>query len=308
MMIWRPLAAVGLLVAATAAALAAGGQTPAPQQAPVPPPAPQQGTWELVVLGIAQDGGMPHLGCTQNLCQSMRDGRRKPERVSSLGLVNRLLGKAYLFDATPDMPSQIHSLTGGRLPDAIFLTHAHIGHYTGLMYLGRESVDASGVVIYATDKMTAFLRGNGPWSWLADKGNITPKLLVADRAVDLGDGVKVTALTVPHRDELSDTVGFIIEGPNRKALYIPDIDQWPKWTRRIRDVANDVDLAFLDGTFASADEIPGRKIADIPHPLIPVTRELLQGVKARVRFIHLNHTNNQIDAADVVRDGLRFGM
>ena len=132
MMIWRPVAAVGLLVAATVAALAAGGQTPAPQQAPVPPPAPQQGTWELVVLGIAQDGGMPHLGCTQNLCQSMRDGRRKPERVSSLGLVNRLLGKAYLFDATPDMPSQIHSLTGGRLPDAIFLTHAHIGHYTGL--------------------------------------------------------------------------------------------------------------------------------------------------------------------------------
>ena len=143
----------------------------------------------------------------------MRDGRRKPERVSSLGLVNRLLGKAYLFDATPDLPSQIHSLTGGRLPDAIFLTHAHVGHYTGLMYLGRESVDASGVAIYATDKMTAFLRGNGPWSWLADKGNITPKLLVADRAVDLGDGIKVTALTVPHRDELSDTVGFIIEGP-----------------------------------------------------------------------------------------------
>lgn len=289
---------------------AVGGATAlawaAVQEPPAAPPA--KGTWELVVLGIAQDGGMPHLGCRQELCQSMRDGKRKPERVASLGLMNRALGKAYLFDATPDFGSQLQSLTAGRLPDGIFLTHAHIGHYTGLMYLGRESVDAAGVPVYATDRMTTFLRSNGPWSQLAQKGNIALKLLVPDRAVDLGDGLKVTPFTVPHRDEFSDTVGFLIEGPTRKALYIPDIDQWPKWSRRIRDVAGQVDLAFLDGTFASADEIPGRMIADIPHPLMPVTRDLLQGVRAKVWFIHLNHTNAQIDAPDVVRDGLRFGM
>jgi pyrroloquinoline quinone biosynthesis protein B len=272
-------------------------------------PAPQtKGRWELVVLGIAQDAGIPHLKCTQQLCQSIREGKRKPERVSSLGLMNRTLGKAYIFDATPDFVSQLHSLTAGREPDGIFLTHAHIGHYTGLMYLGRESIDAAGVPVYATDKMATYLRGNGPWSQLVQRGNIALKPLIPDRTVDLGDGVKVTAFTVPHRDEFSDTVGFLIEGPLQKAIYIPDIDQWPKWSRRIRDLANEVDLAFLDGTFASTDEIPGRMIADIPHPLIPVTRDLLQGVRARVRFIHINHTNAQIDAPDVARDGMRFPL
>src|SRR5262245_28194398 len=209
------------LVLGFVAGVAVLGLVSAAQDAP-----PQtNGRWELVVLGIAQDGGIPHLKCTQELCQSIRDGKRKPERVSSLGLMNRALGKAYMFDATPDFVSQLHSLNGGREPDGIFLTHAHIGHYTGLMYLGRESIDAAGVPVYATDKMAAYLRGNGPWSQLVQRGNITLKPLIPDRAVDLGDGLKVTAFTVPHRDEYSDTVGFLIEGPLQKAIYIPDIDQ-----------------------------------------------------------------------------------
>lgn len=295
----------GLLAAAVISARPSLQQSAAAPQVPAAPPV---GRWELVVLGVAQDGGIPHLNCQQDLCRSIREGKRKAERVASLGLLNRQLGKAYLFDATPDFPSQMHSLTGGRPPNGIFLTHAHIGHYTGLMYLGRESIDATGVAVYATDRMGAFLRNNGPWSQLVQRQNIDLKLLVPDRAVDLGDGVKVTAFTVPHRDELSDTVGFLIEGPTNKALYIPDIDQWPKWSRPIRDEADKVDFAFLDGTFASTDEIPGRSVVDIPHPLITVTRDLLQGVRARVFFIHLNHTNGQIDAPDVARDGLRFGM
>lgn len=293
------IALVGLAVLSIQAA-----QQPPPAAAPGQP----QGRWELVVLGIAQDAGIPQLGCTQTLCQSIREGKRKPERVASLGLLNRALGKAYLFDATPDFPSQVQSLTGGKLPNAIFLTHAHIGHYTGLMYLGRESVDASGVTVYGTDRMGAYLKANGPWSQLVQRGNIVLKPLVPDQAVDLGDGLKVTAFVVPHRDEFTDTVGFLIEGPAKKALYIPDIDQWGKWTRKIREVADTVDLAFLDGTFASTDELPGLRVADVPHPLIPTTRDLLQGVKAKVWFIHINHTNLQIDALDVVRDGMRFAL
>jgi pyrroloquinoline quinone biosynthesis protein B len=129
-----------------------------------------------------------------------------------------------------------------------------------------------------------------------------------DVAVALEGGLRVTAFLVPHRDEFTDTVGYLIEGPRRKALYIPDIDQWQRWDRSIREVVGGVDLAFLDGTFAAADEIPGRSVADIPHPLIPATRELLKGVRADVWFIHLNHTNAQLDARDVPKDGARFGM
>ncbi len=268
----------------------------------------QASGWELVVLGIAQDAGIPQLGCEQDLCRSIRAGKRSPERVASLGVVNTALNRTYLFDATPDLPSQLHTLTGGRAPDGVFLTHGHVGHYTGLMYLGREATDARRVPVHGTERMLGFLRNNGPWSLLVSRNNIEPRLVRPDEPVVLEGGLRVTAFIVPHRDEFTDTVGYLIEGPRRKALFIPDIDQWQRWDRQIRDVVAGVDLAFLDGTFASADEIPGRSVADIPHPLIPATRDLLKGVKAQVWFIHLNHTNGQLGAKDVVKDGARFGM
>lgn len=264
--------------------------------------------WELVILGVAQDAGAPQLGCQQDLCVDRRAGRRPVERVSSLGLVHQPSGRSYLFDATPDLPSQLHSLNGGRVPDGVFLTHGHIGHYTGLMYLGRESINASRVPVYATDRMWTFLTSNGPWSQLVSLGNITHARLQPDVRVTLPDGLRITPLLVPHRDEFTDTVGFVIEGPRHKALFIPDIDQWAKWDRDIRTLADDVDYLFLDGTFASADEIPGRAIAAIPHPLMPATRALLKGRRAALWFIHLNHTNRELDAPDVVRDGARFPM
>ena len=271
-------------------------------------PRAQESGWELVVLGVAQDAGAPQLNCQQDLCVDRRSGKRPVERVSSLGLVHRPSGTAYLFDTTLDLPSQVHSLTGGRTPDGIFLTHGHMGHYTGLMYLGRESISASKVPVYATDRMWSFLSTNGPWSQLVTLGNIVHQRLQPDVPVTLAHGLTVRALVVPHRDEFTDTVGFVIEGPRRKALFIPDIDQWSKWSRDIRTLADDVDYAFVDGTFASANEIPGRAIADIPHPLMPLTRELFKGRRAQLWFIHLNHTNRELDAPDVVKDGARFVM
>jgi pyrroloquinoline quinone biosynthesis protein B len=263
--------------------------------------------WELVVLGIAQDAGIPQLGCDQELCRSIREGRRKPERVASLGLVNRKLGLSYLFDATPDMVSQLGTLNGGHAPTAIFLTHGHIGHYTGLMYLGRESMDAKSVPVYGTSRMTSFLSSNGPWSLLVLRKNISLHVMNPNEPILLADGIQVTALLVPHRDEFTDTVGYVIARQGRRGvLFIPDIDQWSKWWASIRELADTVDLAFLDGTFASADELPGRSIDDIPHPLIPATRALLKGTSAQVWFIHLNHTNRELGAADVVRDGQVF--
>ena len=262
--------------------------------------------WQLVVLGIAQDAGIPQLGCDQELCRSIRDGKRKAERVASIGLVNRELGASYLFDATPDIVSQLGALNGGRPPNAVFLTHAHVGHYTGLMFFGRESLDARDQPVYGTARMAAYLAANGPWSQLVSRRNIDLRVLEPDTAVPLEGGVRVTAFVVPHRDEFTDTVGYLIERDTHRALFIPDIDQWGRWSRSIRDLVDSVDLAFLDGTFASASELPGRSIADIPHPLIPDTRQLLRGARGRVWFIHLNHTNRELGAADVARDGMVF--
>jgi pyrroloquinoline quinone biosynthesis protein B len=174
------------------------------------------------------------------------------------------------------------------------------------MFLGRESVDAPGVPVYGTTSMKSYLESNGPWSQLVSRHNIDLRVVTPDRVIDLGDGIRVTPVVVPHRDEFTDTVGYLIQGPSKRVLYIPDIDQWQKWTQSVRSVVDSVDLALLDGTFASTTEIPGRSIADIPHPLMPATRELLRGTRAAVWFIHLNHTNLEIDAKDVARDGMRF--
>jgi pyrroloquinoline quinone biosynthesis protein B len=263
--------------------------------------------WQLVVLGIAQDAGIPHLGCQQALCSSIRAGKRRAEKVSSLGLIDRAGRRAYIFDATPDFNAQVHALTGGTTPDGVFLTHAHIGHYTGLMYLGRESIGARAVPVYGTDRMLEFLDTNGPWSQLTALGNIERRPLEYDRALALPGGATVTAFRVPHRDEFSDTVGYRIAGPRRSALYIPDIDRWEKWDRNIRDLADRVDYAFLDGTFASPTEV-NRNIDEIPHPMMTRTREIVRGARARLWFIHINHTNAEIDAADVVREGATFEM
>lgn len=259
------------------------------------------------MLGVAQDGGLPQLGCTRPLCEEVRAGTRPAAKVSSLGVINRRTGAAYVFDATPDFPAQVQLLTGGRLPAGIFLTHAHIGHYTGLMFLGRESVNAQGVPVYATERMGAFLRANGPWSQLVSINNIALATMAYDQGVPLDGGLTVTAFRVPHRDEYSDTVGFRIDGPRRSALFIPDIDRWEKWDRSIRDLAGTVDYAFLDGTFASPAEI-NRPIEEIPHPLMGRTRELLHGVRAKLWFIHINNSNAEIDAPDAVKEGMTFPL
>jgi len=265
--------------------------------------------WQLMVLGITQDGGMPHPGCLRPPCSEVRSGRRQAEKVACLGLVDRAGGASYLFDATPDLPAQVDRLNGSRPPDGIFLTHAHIGHYTGLMYLGKEAWATRGVPVYGTRRMNEFLRANGPWRLLVSDGRIDLRPLEVDRPVALPGGIRVTPIAVPHREEFSDTVGFVIEGPRARALFVPDTDRWQTWRRPIRNLVETVDYAFVDGTFSSPEEVGGRDLSAIPHPMMPETRRLLEGTRARVWFIHLNHTNPALpDGADVAREGMTLPL
>lgn len=134
-------------------------------------------------------------------------------------------------------------------------------------------------------------------------------IVAPDLPIDLGDGLRVTAFTVPHRDEFTDTVGYRIDGPRASALYVPDIDRWDRWGRDIGTLVDEVDLAFLDGTFASAGEVQGRSYDAVRHPLIPDTRRRLAGTSADVWFIHLNHTNPElVSAPDVAREGMEFEL
>ena len=249
---------------------------------------------EAVVLGIAQDGGVPHLGCRQELCVEARRDPSKRRLVASLGLVDHAAGRRFIVDATPDFREQVDRLGG--LPDAILLTHAHIGHYLGLAQLGREVLGAKQLPVYCTASMARFLRENGPWKRLVELENIEIREITPGVEFELTPAIRATALTVPHRDEDSDTVAWVVSGPKRKLLWLPDIDKWEKWNRQIVELVRESSLtAFLDGTFFSADEIPGRSIRDIPHPLVPETVARFGGrapaPPARVVFVHLNHTN-----------------
>jgi pyrroloquinoline quinone biosynthesis protein B len=258
----------------------------------------------IIVLGTAQDAGMPHIGCNREDCQALFNNSEKPPKVVSLGIIDPASKQNWLFEATPDLPSQMNALKNyspfeaGETPDGIFLTHAHIGHYTGLMYLGREALGADGVPVYALPRMKTFLESNGPWDQLVRLNNIILKPLQADQKVNLSPGLGVTPFPVPHRDEYSETAGYLIEGPNKKALFIPDIDKWEKWSKSIIEMLEDVDYAFLDATFYDAQEVNNRDISEIPHPFIIESMELFKDLspaeKSKIHFIHYNHSNPAI--------------
>ena len=272
-------------------------------------PTPQPNV-QLVVLGVAQDGGFPHTGCHRDCCAEAWRDPRMHQPVVALGLVDATNQQRWMFEATPSFPTQLYELEqhswvakrGDRRPllDGIFVTHAHIGHYTGLMFLGREVLGASEVPVYAMPRMQKFLHENGPWGQLVRLENIQLKTLAAEKLTPLNRNLKVTPLLVPHRDEYSETVGFIIEGPKKNALFLPDIDKWTRWDKKIEDLIANVDVAFLDGTFYDGKELPNRNMAEIPHPFIVESMarfaKLPLDQKAKIHFIHFNHTNPVMSA------------
>jgi len=259
-----------------------------------------QSTAFIRVLGIAQDGGYPHIHNTEEF-EMVDLGMKKREKVISLGLIDTENFKNYLFEATPDLPIQLNALqiaAGSQQTDGVFLTHAHMGHYTGLMYFGREAMGAKEMPVYTMPRMQRFLKENGPWSQLVDLKNIRLEELQANTPIQLTTNLKVTPILVPHRDEFSETVGFKISGTKRTALFIPDIDKWEKWDLDIVQEVSKVDYAFLDATFFADGEIP-RPMSEVPHPFIEETVAIFakakSTIKSKIIFIHFNHSNPVLD-------------
>ncbi|MDP7063056.1 MAG: MBL fold metallo-hydrolase [Planctomycetota bacterium] len=266
----------------------------------------------LQVLGVAQDAGYPHSGCYEDHCQRAWQDHKLKRYVSCLALVDGVAKRKFLFDATPDLPAQLQALQANA-PDeqvaleGVFLTHGHMGHYTGLMHFGREAQGADGITVFAMPRMFEYLVNNGPWSQLVSLGNIRLVGLAPGRVQQVTEDLQVTPLQVPHRDEFTETVGFLIEGPHKTALFLPDIDKWHRWQTDIRTLIAEVDYAFLDATFFAADELPGRDMSEIPHPYVEESFALFADLhpeqKAKVHFIHFNHTNPLlIDGSEAQRE------
>ncbi|RIK38130.1 MAG: hypothetical protein DCC58_17070 [Chloroflexi bacterium] len=259
---------------------------------------------ELVVLGTAQDGGLPHAGCLCRQCYAARLDPLRRRLPASLGVVSD--SGALLVDATLAFAEQIYRLWQARPlkaepgerfapPETVVLTHAHTGHYAGLWQLDRSVMAARGVRVLGSAAMIAFLKANEPWAMMEREGFITLTSLPLETAVELLPGIRLTLLPVPHRSEWGvDTVALHLRGPRSCVLYLPDIDSWDAWDRDIASEAGAVDLALLDGCFWEPFHIPG-----VPHPPIRQSMERLAEVagsgKTRIAFTHLNHSNPVCD-------------
>ncbi len=318
-------ASLAAAVAGLAMAWLTAAGSPSPRPPAIPAGAPVTGP-RVVVLGTAQDGGLPHAGCHCRRCSTARRDPALRRNVASLGIVLPKEKKLFLLDATPDLPAQLEIL--GRYREApapervdrgllsgVLLTHGHMGHYLGLAQLGFEVMHTQGVPVYATPRLASFLRQNGPWDQLVRLGEISLREVPPGGTVELGEGVSFTTLAVPHRDEYSDTVAYLLRGPRSSVFYVPDTDTWATWQRPLPEVLAGVGVALLDGTFFSGDELPGRDVTKIGHPLITGTLDLLGSQvaagKLRVFFTHLNHSNPALEEGSEARRAIEargFGV
>ena len=243
------------------------------------------GPW-VVVLGTAQDGGVPQAGCRRACCAATRSDPGLQRLPACLAVVDPVSGGRWIIDCTPAFPAQLERLDEAAGADGdlsgIFLTHAHMGHYTGLVHLGREVMAARSLEVYAMDRMGAFLSADAPWRHLVDHGHICLRSLAAGVAITLAPGLSITPLPVPHRDEISETVAFRVDGPRRSVLHLPDIDGWAQWSTPLAEILAEVDVAYLDGTFFDAQELPGRDLTQIAHPFIEDTLSLLETLPAEL--------------------------
>ena len=270
----------------------------------------------LKVLGTIQDGGIPHMGCNKVCCLKYFKNNTFRVGVSSLGISNPKNETNYLIDATPNINHQLKALIGTSNPseklNGIFLTHAHMGHYSGLLNFGREAMNSKNIPLYLMPRFYNFIQDNGPWNQLVKLENVMLKRIYDREKITLESNLSITPIQVPHRDEYSETVGFLIEGNKKSALYIPDIDKWEKWNNSIIKLIKNVDYAFLDGTFYDEKEVNNRDISEIPHPFIIESLKLFnpldESEKNKIYFIHLNHTNPLLNSDSseynrVIREG-----
>jgi pyrroloquinoline quinone biosynthesis protein B len=279
----------------------------------------------LRILGTIQDGGLPQAACPCRNCEAARKNPTTRRCVASAAIIipgSQNRSTVYLLDCTPDIVHQLDllrdvrpdaALTGRRRPvEGALLTHAHIGHYLGLAFFGFEAVNANKLNVYATARMSEFLRTNGPWSQLVKLENIVLHETTPPKEFCLPDwgnyGVRVKPILVPHRDEYSDTVAYIIREhePTRSreppaVLYLPDTEPWNTWREPLLTIIES-ELIFtllVDGTFFDADDLPDRNVSKIGHPLMVDTMDLLgplvQAGRLTVYFIHLNHSNPALD-------------
>ena len=254
------------------------------------------------LLGLAQDGGRPQVGCIQPCCAGLEHSERR--YPVALGITDEY-GNGHLIDVSRNFPEQV-SMWNPKSIQSIWLTHSHFGHVDGLGLFGRETMASQDIDLWASDSMHHLIGQTPMWNIMVEDGVFIQRPFISGQQIELSDDLKITPIEVPHRNELADTHAFLIEGQYQKLLYLPDHDTWEQtlashgcstpreWFRNM-----EVDIVLLDGTFWSSSELRGRSQSEVPHPTVSQSIELLgprQDADPQVHFIHLNHTNPLYDS------------
>ena len=268
---------------------------------------------KLLILGSGQDAGVPQINCECNNCSTARKNKKERRLGPSIAILDEKNEYCYIFDASPDLKHQIDMIKGfissvkthENIPiTGIFLTHAHFGHCSGLWSLGKECCDAKEVPVFSSIKMNDFLKTTHPFKHLLERKNISLSILDTEQDYPFED-FSISTFNVPHRNEYADTVGYIIKC-TKKILYLPDLDVW---TDELISLVNSVDLAFIDGSFYSHDELP--RLSEVPHPPIKKAMELFKDTNTEIYFTHFNHTNpvlnrNGKERENVLKKGFKL--
>lgn len=270
---------------------------------------------QVTILGVAQDGGRPHAGCTKPCCSTLNQG--DVFFPVSLGILDDD-NTSHLVEASRNLGEQMRYLwkleesnKASTRIDHVWLTHAHWGHVDGLGLFGRETMNARGVKLHVSKSMADLVERTPAWRIMVEQGVFNVNIFhdtssIGSVRVEVSPTLTVEAVPVPHRAELSDTHAFLFRGPTKSLLFLPDHDTWgetlsmhdcssiTEWLHKLK-----VDIALFDGTFWSLDELGSRRsMKEVPHPPVSKTLAMLGNRSGcmddnvpDVYFIHLNHTN-----------------
>ncbi|MFB6294766.1 MAG: MBL fold metallo-hydrolase [Candidatus Nanohaloarchaea archaeon] len=237
------------------------------------------------ILGSVQDGGVPHLGCTCATCERARDDPSQQRYATSMKVYHEENDVTYLFDASPDIRFQLSD----EFLDGIFLSHGHLGHISGLLYLGKESFNANMVDVHCSESVADFMHDSYPYRLLIDRNNIVVNEHEDGDHVELMD-LQVVPVEVVHRYVPTDMHAFRIESDDTTLFYMTDIDYWTD--DAIEEVEN-ADIAVVDGCFWSKEEID--RYERVPHPPIKESLDVFADTDTDIIFTHMNHTNPVLD-------------
>lgn len=254
---------------------------------------------EVLLLGAAQDGGFPQVGCYCPNCSLVYDGSLSSDTAVSLAVIDHVDKKWYLVEATPHLAQQWAQFAGklcGYALSGVFLTHAHVGHYPGLLFFGKECMNSFELPIYASFEMHQFLEANEPWGTLYRNSNVRRVDISEHTPIRLSDRLTFRCKFVIHRRDFTDTCSFFISGPSKTLFFCPDIDGWDGLQPTMPDIVRECDVSLLDATFYDNLELPGRDMSTIPHPRVVDTISRLQECIGALDLhnavlIHLNHSN-----------------